>query len=224
MFLISLPRPCHEDWDEMSPREHGAFCKACTKTVVDFTKLSDEEVKNYFFQHREQKTCGRFRNDQLMKPVTLPELLSRPIPFWKKFLAIVFILFGAFLSGCSNNGQSKFKSKSSISGANQSNNAITSVTLGNIIPDTSFGDERCTSVGTPVVIVTDGIIEPPLLGDVDIQIIEEAEIRPDTCIEIEEIKADTPQKNNPVTLKVDSVKKIMNPIDCDTIPTRAIEP
>jgi hypothetical protein len=101
MLFISIPKPCNENWNDMSPRDQGAFCSVCSKTVIDFTVLSDEEVKNYFFQHREQKTCGRFRNDQLADiDNPLPQLLADAIPFWKKFLAIVFILFGTFLSGC----------------------------------------------------------------------------------------------------------------------------
>src|SRR5215813_8828112 len=85
----------------MSPCKEGAFCKACSETVIDFTKLSDEEIKNYLLQHREQKICGRLRYDQLAESKSLlPRLLNASIPFWKKFLAIVLIIFGSLLTGC----------------------------------------------------------------------------------------------------------------------------
>ncbi len=101
MLFISIPKPCHEDWNKMLPREQGAFCNVCSKTVIDFTSLSDEEVKNYFLVNRGQKTCGRFKNTQLTDSDNpLPAVLAGNIPLWKKFLAIVVILFGNFLTGC----------------------------------------------------------------------------------------------------------------------------
>lgn len=110
MLFISIPTPCHEKWNEMSPNEKGAFCNVCSKTVVDFTSLSDEEVKNYFFQNGQHKTCGRFRNDQLTNPDDpLPRLLAQSIPFWKKFLAIVLFVFGSFLTGCHDETIGKMK-------------------------------------------------------------------------------------------------------------------
>jgi hypothetical protein len=106
MLLLSIPKPCHENWNEMSPREQGAFCQVCSKTVVDFTSMSDEEVKNYFLKRSGQRTCGRLRNDQLVSHGNpLSHVLEASIPFWKKFLAIVFILFGAFLSACNSNSR-----------------------------------------------------------------------------------------------------------------------
>lgn len=108
MLLISIPTPCHEDWNQMSPREQGAFCGVCAKTVVDFTKLSDEQVKNYFLDNAGKKTCGRFRNDQLVTDAELlPRILSGNIPVWKKFLAAVVILFAGLLTSCNDRVKGK---------------------------------------------------------------------------------------------------------------------
>ena len=41
---LTIPKPCHENWDEMTPNEKGRFCSICSKTVKDFTKLSDAEI------------------------------------------------------------------------------------------------------------------------------------------------------------------------------------
>ncbi|EDM43528.1 hypothetical protein SCB49_00725 [unidentified eubacterium SCB49] len=41
---ISIPEPCHEDWNKMTTTERGAFCKVCTKEVIDFTKKIDEDI------------------------------------------------------------------------------------------------------------------------------------------------------------------------------------
>jgi hypothetical protein len=112
MILLSIPEPCRQNWNEMASCEQGAFCKTCSETVVDFTKLSDEEIKNYFLLHPEKKICGRFRNHQLSDSENLlPKLLSSSIPLWKKFLAAVFILFSGFLTGCMGKVQVSVPSK-----------------------------------------------------------------------------------------------------------------
>jgi hypothetical protein len=223
MLFLSIPKPCHENWDEMSSREQGAFCKVCAKTVIDFTSLSDDEVKNYFLRNRNQKTCGRFRDDQLTEPKSLPELLSRPIPFWKKFLAIVFILFGTFLSGCNNEIKNK-PGRQDLAESEQLRMTV-GVTLSEIKMDTTFLEKTVfTSVGTPAIIDEDIVCPSPLVGDVDIQIIEEQEIKRDTSFLVGEIIEETPKRIDPVIAKVDSVKKIINPTVCDTIPLKSIEP
>lgn len=41
---ISIPEPCHKDWQNMTPVEKGRFCASCQKTVLDLTHLSDNEI------------------------------------------------------------------------------------------------------------------------------------------------------------------------------------
>jgi len=43
----------------MSPNEQGRFCESCNKTVVDFTKMENEEILSYL-KERKEKTCGYF--------------------------------------------------------------------------------------------------------------------------------------------------------------------
>jgi len=65
---LSIPEPCHEDWSKMTPTAQGACCQACHKTVVDFTKKSNDEIYRMFEQH-EGKICGRFALYQLDSPI-----------------------------------------------------------------------------------------------------------------------------------------------------------
>ena len=64
---ISINKPCHEDWDKMTPNEQGAFCGVCTKNVIDFSKKSIEEIKAFFAKPSRGKLCGRFTDDQLVE-------------------------------------------------------------------------------------------------------------------------------------------------------------
>lgn len=61
---ITIPKPCHENWDLMTPTEKGRFCAVCTKVVRDFTDCSDEEIVSEIANSKE-KICGNFRNTQL---------------------------------------------------------------------------------------------------------------------------------------------------------------
>ena len=62
---ISIKKPCHENWDNMTPNEQGAFCHKCVKSVVDFSEKTIEEIKAYFAKKSEERVCGRFREDQM---------------------------------------------------------------------------------------------------------------------------------------------------------------
>ncbi len=68
-LLLNIPKPCHENWQHMTPTEQGRFCGSCQKTVIDFSRMTDDELLNYFSQ-ASQHTCGRFSNDQLNKEIT----------------------------------------------------------------------------------------------------------------------------------------------------------
>ena len=59
---LSVPKPCHEDWNKMTLNEQGAFCKVCAKTAVDFSKMTDEEVLNYFKSKGEKKLAAALRH------------------------------------------------------------------------------------------------------------------------------------------------------------------
>lgn len=40
---ISIPNPCHENWNEMTPHEKGRFCSVCEKCVVNLSLFSDQK-------------------------------------------------------------------------------------------------------------------------------------------------------------------------------------
>ncbi|WP_329806368.1 carboxypeptidase-like regulatory domain-containing protein [Flavobacterium facile] len=60
---ISIPEPCQEGWQNMTPVEKGRFCASCQKTVLDFTHLSDNEIINLVAKN--DTLCGRINVSQL---------------------------------------------------------------------------------------------------------------------------------------------------------------
>lgn len=63
MFQIQIPTPCHEDWDEMTPTQKGAFCKSCAKEVIDFTSSNPIEIKSTI--RKEKNPCIRILQSQM---------------------------------------------------------------------------------------------------------------------------------------------------------------
>ncbi len=63
-FTITVDKPCSADRSAFMPTSNGGFCPLCEKEVVDFTKMSDAEVRSWFTREK-GKTCGTFRKDQL---------------------------------------------------------------------------------------------------------------------------------------------------------------
>ena len=105
-FKISIPKPCHEDWNKFTPDEKGAFCKVCSKSVHDFTKKTVKEIQTVLVEEMSagNKVCGRFNEDQLAHDTPtlkgeMPKLDPYALNFQrlKKFALALFLVFGGFL-------------------------------------------------------------------------------------------------------------------------------
>lgn len=90
---VRIPVPCHEDWSKMTPKEKGRFCASCSKKVVDFTKMSKQEIKNYFIQKTEEKTCGRFYMHQLHADTAKTINHYSKINL-RRFAVVLYMVFG----------------------------------------------------------------------------------------------------------------------------------
>ncbi|MBB5397949.1 carboxypeptidase-like regulatory domain-containing protein [Mucilaginibacter sp. AK015] len=60
---ITIPQPCHQNWNEMTPVEQGRHCAHCSKTVTDFTAMTNSQIVSYLAER--DNVCGRFDNYQL---------------------------------------------------------------------------------------------------------------------------------------------------------------
>lgn len=60
----------------MTPTAQGRHCAACTKTVVDFSCMTDAEVVAYL-SRASGPSCGRFRAGQLSRPLRVA--LAAPV-------------------------------------------------------------------------------------------------------------------------------------------------
>lgn len=76
-IVISIPEPCDQSWDAMTPVNGGRHCDSCRHTVVDFTGMTDASVRAYFDANG-FGGCGRFYEDQLQRPLLSPMKPYRP--------------------------------------------------------------------------------------------------------------------------------------------------
>ncbi len=101
-FKISIPKPCNENWNTMTPKEKGRFCSSCDKTVVDFTEKTLEDIQYYLVENKNQRVCGHFYKKQLdsivieIPPITFQKRLS----FQKLFILALFFTMGTTLFSC----------------------------------------------------------------------------------------------------------------------------
>jgi hypothetical protein len=101
-FTLSIPQPCHENWEAMTLQEKGRFCGACQKTVVDFSTMSDRQLAE-FFKKPTGSVCGRFSKEQLGREIETPR---KRLPWIKHFFTIAL---PAFLWSVKGNAQGEVK-------------------------------------------------------------------------------------------------------------------
>jgi Secretion system C-terminal sorting domain len=82
---LTIPKPCHENWDAMTDLQKGKFCGSCQKQVVDFTNMSDRQLAEFFKKPSTGSVCGRFMTDQLERELEIPK---KRIPWVKYFFTI----------------------------------------------------------------------------------------------------------------------------------------
>lgn len=77
-LILSISKPCDENWAEMTSAEKGRFCSHCQKTVIDISGLDDKALFQ-FLAGQKENICLRALTSQTNRPLTEP--VSRPNKF-----------------------------------------------------------------------------------------------------------------------------------------------
>ena len=104
---ITIPKPCHENWDEMTPKDNGRYCMSCSKTVTDFTSMLPDQVQHFFIQNQNHNICGRFKKSQLDKLTIQSRILYTQTHYPKMFLLVLFFITGTTLFSCTDKDGNK---------------------------------------------------------------------------------------------------------------------
>ena len=102
-YSLRIPNPCNESWEHMTPDDKGRHCTQCSKTVVDFTSWEPAAILQYLQTQGTGKTCGRFRESQLMLQDSEPfiyTVTTAHAPYYSKLVAIFLLAFGLIQIGC----------------------------------------------------------------------------------------------------------------------------
>ena len=91
---LTIPEPCHENWQQMTPTDQGRFCNACAKEVIDFSTMTDIQVLNYFTNLTHEKVCGRALPEQLDRIISRPAQPKKRL-FWYWNYFVMFFMFFA---------------------------------------------------------------------------------------------------------------------------------
>jgi hypothetical protein len=83
---------CDESWDAMTPTDVGRHCASCQTQVVDFTRMTDGEVVAFLSQYSPERRCGKFREDQVDRPLLAA---AKPMTGWRRWAVTTVLLLGS---------------------------------------------------------------------------------------------------------------------------------
>lgn len=93
---FSVPSPCSEDWDSMTPTIKGAFCKKCTSEVHDLTNSPLSKIRLLLSESVNESICVRIKSSQLNALNDEVAAWYQPNPTFnhRLFLFSLFLVFG----------------------------------------------------------------------------------------------------------------------------------
>lgn len=62
---VTIKEPCDADWNKMKIGMISRHCELCNKSVMDFTKMTREEILLYLFNNNKKSTCARMYGGQI---------------------------------------------------------------------------------------------------------------------------------------------------------------
>jgi len=110
-FSLSVQTPCPEKWDNFTPTSNGGFCGTCSKNVVDFTKMNEKEIIDYF-KNKPTGVCGRFYPRQLTTYSTYETTPTKP--FGIKWVSACLASLSLVLMGRQGFPQEQLNTKTQI--------------------------------------------------------------------------------------------------------------
>lgn len=167
--MIQIKNPCDADWQKMVPDSSGKFCASCEKIVVDFSKMSDNEIENYFATYKNQKTCGRFLQSQVERPLKTSSkdyfhLLFNKISATGFVRSVIFLLAGSiiWLGSCVKKQSPVMLGEPAYTDPDSENRLMGDTVLMNDREDTTAFEQQEDTLE----IYSAGIVSPMITGKV----------------------------------------------------------
>jgi hypothetical protein len=90
-YTLDLTFRCGEDWSVMHDQPGGKFCGSCFKSVIDLTKLSDQQIIRLIESNR-NGFCGRLTDTQLQKTYVPIENVSGNLDLRKVIAGVALLM------------------------------------------------------------------------------------------------------------------------------------
>jgi hypothetical protein len=90
-YTLDLTFRCGEDWSAMHDQPGGKFCGSCSKSVIDLTKLSDQQIIRLIESNR-NGFCGRLTATQLQKTYVPIENVSVSLDLIKVIAGLTLLM------------------------------------------------------------------------------------------------------------------------------------
>lgn len=131
---IDIPETCNQSWEQMAPTGNNRYCGQCCKTVIDFTKMTNDEIITFLATKND--VCGRFEQHQLPKLnyQLRDENISNRFN-WKRWVVAAGLLGVSFLT------RGSAQTKATVSATQQRASAITYNTLGKVLAIDTFKNQ-----------------------------------------------------------------------------------
>jgi hypothetical protein len=100
--MITIPKPCSENWSKMSKTDKGRFCESCHHEVVDFRKMSNDKIEDYFEKNQSKSICGNFKSAQIVADSKEWSLKNWILKLNFKPLNYALFLMSFLVSSCFN--------------------------------------------------------------------------------------------------------------------------
>ncbi|KAB1065574.1 carboxypeptidase-like regulatory domain-containing protein [Salibacter halophilus] len=94
-YRLKIGTPCNESWEKMTGGELERFCSRCSKSVTDFTGMTDQQIIKMITDERSKNICGKLSNNQLNRVYRRPDNKLSSSAFSK-------VLPGLLLLGATN--------------------------------------------------------------------------------------------------------------------------
>lgn len=104
MKNFSIPKPCSENWSEMTPTQKGAFCQKCALEVNDVSEMTNRQIRSLFHENLGKRTCVRMTVDQetSMNDDFIQWQLSNKANMQRAMVFSLLVVFGLSLFSCNN--------------------------------------------------------------------------------------------------------------------------
>lgn len=206
MKKIKIAEPCHENWNDFTPTQRGAFCGSCQINVIDFSVKSNEEIKGILIQNSGKKMCGRFSKpqlDELNSDYHLWQNQSQNT-FQSKFIFALILVFGLTLFSCSSQNDNLVMGEMTTLITGTSSVILTDTIKTDSTKTLEITTETQGTTCTPEMLMGDiAIIEPieMTMGELPVEYYEKEEmVKGKLAIEPEVIEIKSVEKIHTMTL------------------------